>query len=126
MAQVTSCGVLAHEHEAQAQHDFALAVGRDGAAADFVADLHVGHVANANGHALLGVTTISWIWSMVVVRPTPWTSSICVPSRMLPPPTLRLFASTASTTSSNVRPCLISRFGIDADLILLLDSRPNC
>ena len=37
--------VLAHEHEAQAEHDLALAVGGDGAAADFVADLHVGHVA---------------------------------------------------------------------------------
>ena len=43
---------------------------------------------------------------------------------MLPPPTLRLFFSTASTTSSNVRPCLISRCGIDADLVLLLVAAP--
>ena len=45
MAQVTVVAVLAHQHEAQAQHHFALAVGRDGPAADFVADRHVGHVA---------------------------------------------------------------------------------
>ena len=40
--------VLAHQHEAQAQDDFAFAVGRDGAAADLGADRHVGHVADAN------------------------------------------------------------------------------
>ena len=37
--------VLAHEHEAQAEHRFAAAVGRHGSQADFVAGLHVGHVA---------------------------------------------------------------------------------
>ena len=46
--------VLAHEHEAQPEHDFALAVGRDRAAADLVADGHVGHVAHADRHAVLG------------------------------------------------------------------------
>ena len=47
-------GVFAHQHEAQAHDDFALAVGRHGAAADFGADRHVGHVADANRHAIFG------------------------------------------------------------------------
>ncbi len=46
--------VLAHEHEAQAQNDFALAVGGHRAPADFMANLHVGDIQDADGHALLG------------------------------------------------------------------------
>ena len=45
IAQVTCVAVFAHQHEAQAQHDFALAVGGDCAAADLVADVDFGHVA---------------------------------------------------------------------------------
>ena len=43
--------VLAHQHEAEAEHDLALAVGGDRAAADLVADRHVGDVADADRHA---------------------------------------------------------------------------
>ena len=46
--------VFAHEHEAQAEHGFAAAVGRHGSQADFVAGLHVRHVADADRHAVLG------------------------------------------------------------------------
>ena len=117
--------VLAHEHEAEAEHDFALAVGRDRAAADLVADRDLGHVADADRHAVLGGDDDAL--DLLDVRRcgrAPARAAIRVPSRMLPPPTLRLFSSTASTTSSNVRPCLMSRFGIDADLVLLLVAAP--
>ena len=77
------------------------------------------------GTPSLAAMTIALICSTFVVRPRPCTSTDRVPSRMLPPPTLRLFSSTACTTSSNVRPCLISRFGIDADLILLFVAAPT-
>ena len=46
--------VLAHEHEAQAEHRLAAAVGRNGPQTDFVAGLHVGHVADVDRHAVLG------------------------------------------------------------------------
>ena len=44
---------------------------------------------------------------------------------MVPPPTLRLFAATASTTSSKVNPYLIEPLGINAHLVLLLVSAPT-
>src|SRR5467141_1618019 len=46
--------VLAHEHEAQPEHGLALAVGGDGAAADLVADLDIGHVPDPDRDAVLG------------------------------------------------------------------------
>ena len=46
--------VLAHEHEAQAEDHFALAVGGDGAAADLVADLAPRPRRRPDRHAVLG------------------------------------------------------------------------
>ncbi len=44
--------VFAQQHEAQAEHDFAFSVGRDGAGGNLVADFDVGHVADADRLAL--------------------------------------------------------------------------
>ena len=44
--------VLAHQHEAQAENHFALAVCRDGPSPNFMTNLHVGHVLYPDGHAL--------------------------------------------------------------------------
>src|SRR5262249_12254274 len=46
--------VFAHEHETEAEYNFALAVGGDGTAANFAADLHLGHIAHAYWRAVLG------------------------------------------------------------------------
>ena len=40
--------VFPHQHEAESQHDFALAVGRHDATTHFVRDYNVGNVADAN------------------------------------------------------------------------------
>ena len=68
--------VFAHQHEAQAHHDFAFAVGGDGTAADFRADGHVGHVADVeSARRPSRRLTMFLICSMFVVRPRPWTSN---------------------------------------------------
>ena len=46
-------GVLAHPHEGEAQDDLALAVGGHPAAADRVADADLGHVPDADRHAVV-------------------------------------------------------------------------
>ena len=86
----------------------------------------LGHVADADRHAVLGRDDDRL--DLLDVRRAAEAvdeQRSALPARMLPPPTLRLFSSTASTTSSKVRPCLISRFGIDADLVLLLVAAPG-
>ena len=89
-------GVLAHQHEAQAEHDFALAVGRDRAAANLRADRHLGHVAHANRHAVVGgdddgldLLDVGGAADAVDRAPTAFLRG------PLPPPTLRLFSWTA-------------------------------
>ena len=44
--------VFADPHETQPQQDFALAVGRDQTAPEFVADDDLGHVLDVDRHAL--------------------------------------------------------------------------
>ena len=56
-------------------------------------------------------TTTSAISRVLVVRARPWTRSMEPAVWTLPPPTLRLFAETASITSSNAIPCFTSRTG---------------
>ena len=51
---VTSRRFSPIEHEAEAEDDLALAVGGDAAAADLVADGDLGHVADADRHAVVG------------------------------------------------------------------------
>ena len=46
--------VLAHEHEAKTKYRLAPAVGSHSPEANFATGLHVGHIADANGHAILG------------------------------------------------------------------------
>ena len=44
--------VFAHQHEAEPEHRFTVAVCRDGSLSDFVADLHFGDIANADRYAV--------------------------------------------------------------------------
>ena len=68
--------VLAHQHEAQAEHGFALAVGGDRAAADFVSrSPRRPRRRRGSGIPSLAVMTMPSIWSIVAVRPRPWTST---------------------------------------------------
>ncbi len=117
--------VFAHQHEAQAEHDFALAVGRDGAAADLVADRHVGHVGDADGHAFLGPHDD--LSDLLDARRAAQALHEQHSARLadVAAADVELFFSTAPMTSANVRSCLISRCGIDADLILLLVAAPT-
>ena len=48
--------VLAHQHETQTQHDFALSIRRDRSATDFMANLHVGDIFHARAQ-----TTASFV-----------------------------------------------------------------
>ena len=69
--------VLAHQHEAQAQHDFALAVGGDRAAANLVADRHLGHVATRIGTpSSAAIDDLADLRRRSSVRPSPCTSSM--------------------------------------------------
>ena len=67
--------VLAHQHEAQAEDHLAFAVGGDGAATDFVADLRRRPRRRPDRHAVVGGDDDVWICPILVVRPRPWTSS---------------------------------------------------
>ena len=96
--------VFSHEHEAQAEHYLALAVGRHCPAANLMADLHVGDVADLDGDAVL--RRDDDVLDLVDVRRSgrrPVTRSIWLPRVMLPPPTFWLFFSTASITSVKVK-----------------------
>ena len=117
--------VLAHEHEAQAQHDFALAVGRDGPAANLVADRTSATSRTRIGTPSWAVTTMCPIWSTSLVRPRPCTSNISPARLMLPPPTLRLFCSSGLDDLVERQAVLDQPVGIDADLILLLVAAPT-
>ena len=63
--------VFAHQHEAQPENNLALSVGGCGGAADFVADVNVGHVADAGPEIHRLASTMSAIWSVLVTMPTP-------------------------------------------------------
>ena len=45
--------ILAHRHEAETEYDLAFTVSGDRAAPHFVADLHVGHIAEEHRYAVL-------------------------------------------------------------------------
>ena len=120
--------VFAHQHEAEAQHDFALAVGGDGTAAQLVADGDVGHVADANRHALVGgdddvfdlldgrraadALHEQHLAGLVFVD----VAAADVEVVLREPP---------ATTSSNETSCRSSCSGIDAHLVLLFQARPR-
>ena len=116
--------VLAHEHKAQAEHDFALAVGGHRPAANFVADGDVGHVGDANWHAVLGGDDDLPYLLEIVVRPRPCTSNMPPSWLMLPPPTLKLFFSRGLDHFVEGQVVLDQPLGIDADLVLLLIAAP--
>ena len=105
--------VLAHEHEAEAEDDLALAVGGDGPAADLVADLHVGHVADADrARRPWRSRRCSWICSTLAARPRPWTSSICAGLADVAAADVEVvLLDGLRSTSSKVRPYLMSRSG---------------
>ena len=117
--------VLAHQHEAQAEDDFALAVGRDRAAADLVADLDVGHVADLDRHAVLGGDDDALDFVERDVRPTPWTSSIWLLGADVAAADVAVVLLDRLDDLVERQLVAIEPVGIDADLILLLVAAPG-
>ncbi len=65
------------------------------------------------------------IWSTLTVRPRPWTSSIWLFWRMLPPPTLLVVLLDGLDHLVEGQAVLDEPVGVDADLVLLFVAAPG-